>query len=69
MPETCGHQCSLLRQGLCIGCRQLENQKSIKEMKQKNSKTEIWAIDKSFFEDKKSALALSEKANPDYYLD
>lgn len=20
MPETCGHQCSLLRQGLCVGC-------------------------------------------------
>jgi hypothetical protein len=20
MPDTCGHQCSLLRQGLCVGC-------------------------------------------------
>ena len=29
MPDTCGHQCSLLRQGLCVGCSELEQQMKI----------------------------------------
>jgi hypothetical protein len=28
MPDSCGHQCSLLRQGLCVGC--LDDEKNMK---------------------------------------
>lgn len=33
MPETCGHQCSLLRQGLCVGCLDDEKLKQNQKFK------------------------------------
>ncbi len=36
MPETCGHQCSKLRQGLCVGClEEFQKQKPVPKTQKK----------------------------------